>query len=164
MITNVAGAVTVKMTSRALFWALAVAAALHLLGAASFMKGFMLSRVGLKDRSTCAPLPPWSGDESNAFVLVASEGECWTPAVVQKVVVVVIDALRHDMIFPRESAPSGERLPRFETVRWSASTSWAFYAACAWRGLHNPAHRCREAPRRCHAEDEGGHRGTELPS
>lgn len=83
------------------FLALVLGAALQLLGAYLFSKGFMLTRVELQDASTCE-LPRVDGDRDAELwgPMEQLSGGCWTKRAVDRVVLLVVDALRHDMVFP----------------------------------------------------------------
>lgn len=78
---------------------------LHVAGIAYFTSGFLLTRLVLKDRSSCdvSPLadgtneidvlPPWPGKGT-------VEGGCWYPKTFDRAVVLIIDALRYDFTVP----------------------------------------------------------------
>lgn len=54
-----------------------------------FQRGFLLKRVELTSRSSCSD--------------VASRDACWFPAQYQRIVIVLIDALRYDFVAPPKS-------------------------------------------------------------
>ncbi|KAI5864667.1 hypothetical protein GGS23DRAFT_561291 [Durotheca rogersii] len=71
---------------------------MHLVGILLFTSGFLLTRLVLNDRSECdsppiEPLLKWQGSGTVG-------GGCWHPRTFDKVVVVLIDALRYDFTIP----------------------------------------------------------------
>ncbi|KAI5804572.1 hypothetical protein EDC01DRAFT_643928 [Geopyxis carbonaria] len=64
---------------------------LHAVGIFLFTRGFLLTRLVLEHKSTCAvsPLDPYDGKDG-----------CWHPKTFEKAVVVIIDALRYDFTVP----------------------------------------------------------------
>lgn len=71
-----------------------IVAMLHVLGLYLFTNGFLLTRMVLTDRSECAVAPiegAMGGSIANG---------CWHPKSFEKVVLVVIDALRYDFVVP----------------------------------------------------------------
>lgn len=67
---------------------------LHVLGAALFASGFLLTRTELVDSSTCTDVPV---DSSSTCATAATcETACWSPSLT-KAVVLLIDGLRWDV-------------------------------------------------------------------
>ncbi|KAI9049541.1 hypothetical protein LZ554_006569 [Drepanopeziza brunnea f. sp. 'monogermtubi'] len=82
----------------------------HASGIYFFTKGFLLTRLVLSEKSTCAdsPLPVHSVFEG----LGTPAGGCWHPKTFERAVVVVIDALRYDFTIPfANDSESGPALP-----------------------------------------------------
>ncbi|CAG8578568.1 279_t:CDS:2 [Paraglomus brasilianum] len=78
---------------------------LHVGGLYLFTRGFLLARLVLEDRSSCA-LYPLSQDQNNVLQ-VENSGSCWIEPRYKKAVIIVIDALRFDFVVPlNESDPS----------------------------------------------------------
>ncbi|KAK4448517.1 GPI ethanolamine phosphate transferase 3 [Podospora aff. communis PSN243] len=83
------------------FWMLCI----HAVGIAYFTSGFLLTRLMLDEKSSCAApptlnasgpvdiLPEWKGKGT-------PEGGCWHPRTFKRAVVLVIDALRYDFAVP----------------------------------------------------------------
>ncbi|KAH8879852.1 hypothetical protein GQ53DRAFT_737997 [Thozetella sp. PMI_491] len=92
------------------FWLLCI----HATGIAYFASGFLLTRLVLEEKSTCAVsplnssvsiLPDWSGKGT-------VEGGCWHPKTFERAVVILIDALRYDFTVPVEdNAPFHNAFP-----------------------------------------------------
>ncbi len=72
---------------------------IHLLGILFFAKGFLLTRLILKEKSQCDVLPDGTASQ-------AHDG-CWHPRTFDRAVVLIIDALRYDF-----TIPSGSDTPR----------------------------------------------------
>ena len=71
---------------------------IHVTGIYFFTKGFLLTRLVLDSKSTCA-IPPIA--PSTAFKGAGTpEGGCWHPKTFSKAVVIIIDALRYDFTVP----------------------------------------------------------------
>jgi phosphatidylinositol glycan class O len=71
---------------------------IHVTGIYFFTKGFLLTRLVLDSKSTCA-IPPIT--LSTAFKGAGTpEGGCWHPKTFSKAVVIIIDALRYDFTVP----------------------------------------------------------------
>ena len=98
------------------FWMLCI----HVAGIALFISGFLLTRLVLDEKSSCAVspsnssvkiLPDWPGKGT-------VEGGCWHPKTFDKAVVVLIDALRYDFTVPAEdNAPFHNAFPfMYETA------------------------------------------------
>ncbi|KAI5298366.1 Chromatin modification- protein meaf6, partial [Ascosphaera pollenicola] len=90
-----------------LLWFLLV----HLAGIYFFTKGFLLTRLVLDDKSSCAVLPFEDGDSlaTTSPVSGASRSQekgCWHPKAFNKAVVIVIDALRYDFVVPSAVNPA----------------------------------------------------------
>jgi phosphatidylinositol glycan class O len=74
-----------------------IIAILHILGLYLFTNGFLLTRLVLSDESKCEELPipsPYKSSVSNG---------CWHPKTFDKVVLIIIDALRYDFTVPFQS-------------------------------------------------------------
>ena len=69
---------------------------LHAVGIFLFTKGFLLTRMVLEHKSSCADSPLLNYGDSS----VAKADGCWHPKTFDKAVVVVIDALRYDFTIP----------------------------------------------------------------
>ena len=70
----------------------------HVIGIYFFTKGFLLTRLVLDSKSTCAEPPielviPFKGAGT-------PEGGCWHPKTFDKAIVIIIDALRYDFTVP----------------------------------------------------------------
>ncbi|XXH04845.1 hypothetical protein Hte_011267 [Hypoxylon texense] len=79
---------------------------MHIVGILLFTSGFLLTRLVLDNRSECdnppiAPLLEW---EASGTV----EGGCWHPKTFNKVVIVLIDALRYDFTVPVQDENQAE--------------------------------------------------------
>ncbi|KAK4214547.1 GPI ethanolamine phosphate transferase [Rhypophila decipiens] len=102
---------------------------IHIVGIGYFTSGFLLTRLMLDDKSTCASAPtlntsitgsdsgilaPWKGKGT-------VDGGCWHPRTFERAVVVVIDALRYDFTVPMDdNAPFHNAFPfLYETARRS---------------------------------------------
>ncbi|EOO02285.1 putative gpi ethanolamine phosphate transferase protein [Phaeoacremonium minimum UCRPA7] len=77
---------------------------IHVVGIAYFTSGFLLTRLVLDEKSSCAVspvegseniIPAWKGRGT-------VEGGCWHPKTFERAVVVLIDALRYDFTVPVE--------------------------------------------------------------
>ncbi|KAH6684503.1 hypothetical protein B0J14DRAFT_573028 [Halenospora varia] len=70
----------------------------HASGLYFFTKGFLLTRLVLEEKSSCAvpPIPLTSNFKNHGAI----EGGCWHPKTFDKAVVVIIDALRYDFTIP----------------------------------------------------------------
>jgi phosphatidylinositol glycan class O len=62
-----------------------------------FMAGFLLSRSALPDVSSCNRSPLINSTALETEPQSAKDG-CWSPRAVDKIVIVIIDALRYDMV------------------------------------------------------------------
>ncbi|KAH6604314.1 phosphoethanolamine transferase class o [Trichoderma cornu-damae] len=76
----------------AAFWAWLLA--VHAVGLWLFASGFLLARLVLEDKSSCA-VPPVEGLTGSRAALDVREG-CWHPKQFDRAVVILIDALRYD--------------------------------------------------------------------
>ncbi|CAG8492280.1 10526_t:CDS:2 [Paraglomus occultum] len=70
---------------------------LHVGGLYLFTRGFLLARLVLEDRSSCAQYP-LSRDQN--IVQAENGGSCWIEPRYKKAVIIVIDALRFDFVVP----------------------------------------------------------------
>jgi phosphatidylinositol glycan class O len=70
---------------------------LHGVGLFLFTKGFLLTRLVLEHKSSCAVSPL---REYGDAAVSAPDGGCWHPKTFNKAVVVIIDALRYDFTVP----------------------------------------------------------------
>lgn len=75
------------------FWAWLLV--VHFVGLWLFTSGFLLTRLVLEDKSSCA-LPPIGSDLASRDV----DTGCWHPKTFDRAVVVIIDALRYDFTTP----------------------------------------------------------------
>lgn len=73
----------------------------HASGIYFFTKGFLLTRLVLEEKSTCADPPV--AYHNNFKGAGTPESGCWHPKTFEKAVVVVIDALRYDFTIPFEN-------------------------------------------------------------
>jgi phosphatidylinositol glycan class O len=79
---------------------------IHATGIYFFTKGFLLTRLVLEEKSSCAE-PPIELYNGGGFTLGTNEGGCWHPKTFEKAVVVIVDALRYDFTVPYNgTAPS----------------------------------------------------------
>src|SRR5581483_10839616 len=74
---------------------------LHLGGLFLFTRGFLLTRLVLKNKSQCSETPLWNRTNDQNFypwegITTESQGNCWYPTAFKKAVVIIIDALRFD--------------------------------------------------------------------
>ncbi|KAM6484558.1 hypothetical protein HDV62DRAFT_355974 [Trichoderma sp. SZMC 28011] len=79
-------------------WLLAV----HAVGIWLFASGFLLTRLVLDDKSSCA-VPPVEGLAASQAALDVDKG-CWHPKQFDRAVVILIDALRYDFTVPEDPA------------------------------------------------------------
>lgn len=77
---------------------------IHVVGIGYFTSGFLLTRLVLDEKSSCAVpplnssvdiLPDWPGKGT-------VDGGCWHPKTFERAVIILIDALRYDFTVPRE--------------------------------------------------------------
>ncbi|KAF2742971.1 hypothetical protein M011DRAFT_411624 [Sporormia fimetaria CBS 119925] len=73
---------------------------LHVLGIYLFTSGFLLTRLVLDQKSSCA-LPPT--DLTSSYTPGSPESGCWHPKTFNKAVVIIVDALRYDFTIPVRS-------------------------------------------------------------
>ena len=87
-------------------WVFAAIVAAHVLAWLLFMRGYLLTRIELQQRSQCTdPIPMTSVNTSSG---------CWTDPVYDRVVVVVVDGLRFDAVVDEDwwSRTATNRPPR----------------------------------------------------
>lgn len=72
---------------------------IHATGIYFFTKGFLLTRLVLEEKSSCAELPT-EPHNSGGFIPGTDEAGCWHPKTFEKAVVVIVDALRYDFTVP----------------------------------------------------------------
>ncbi|PTB72799.1 hypothetical protein M440DRAFT_1394619 [Trichoderma longibrachiatum ATCC 18648] len=84
----------------AAFWAWLLA--VHGVGIWLFASGFLLTRLVLEDKSSCAAPPVEAASSPGAALDVA--GGCWHPKQFDRAVVILIDALRYDFTVPEDPA------------------------------------------------------------
>ncbi|KAL4967345.1 mannose-ethanolamine phosphotransferase GPI13 [Aspergillus stella-maris] len=77
---------------------------IHVVGIFFFTKGFLLTRMVLENKSTCDVLP--FSDAASVPAVQAQRNECWHQKSFDKVIVIIIDALRYDFTVP--FAPNAE--------------------------------------------------------
>ncbi|KAK3257469.1 hypothetical protein CYMTET_33452 [Cymbomonas tetramitiformis] len=83
---------------------LAIVTTLHLVALGIFAQGFLLSRIELPDASTCPDsIPRWMPQNDNS-----KDIGCWSSPAYNKVVILIVDALRWDFVtnHPNASAKS----------------------------------------------------------
>ncbi|KAK3440724.1 hypothetical protein EUGRSUZ_B01002 [Eucalyptus grandis] len=117
------------------FWA---TTALHVAAIAIFTRGFLLTRTELPFHSgcsdvagsPCAPRPGPAGSNGTG----GSE-RCWTKPAVDRVVIVVLDALRFDFVAPsalfKEKKPWMDRLPVLQKLAFREGSSAKIFKAIA---------------------------------
>ncbi|KAI9822271.1 MAG: mannose-ethanolamine phosphotransferase gpi13 [Thelocarpon impressellum] len=88
---------------------------IHALGIYFFTKGFLLTRLVLDHKSTCATTPV-QGDGTPIFDKGSPEEGCWHPKSFDKAVVVIIDALRYDFTVPFEPGHDGDTPRHFHNA------------------------------------------------
>ncbi|KAM0254333.1 hypothetical protein ACHAQJ_006919 [Trichoderma viride] len=76
--------------------------AVHAVGIWLFASGFLLTRLVLDDKSSCA-VPPVEGLAEGQAALHVDKG-CWHPKKFDRAVVILIDALRYDFTVPEDPA------------------------------------------------------------
>lgn len=74
----------------------------HAVGIWLFSSGFLLTRLVLEDKSSCAA-PPVEGLTASQAALDVQKG-CWHPKQFDRAVVILIDALRYDFTIPEDPA------------------------------------------------------------
>jgi phosphatidylinositol glycan class O len=87
-----------------------IVAVLHMLGLYLFTNGFLLTRLVLNDTSKCEELPIPSSYKSSVA------NGCWHPKTFDKVVLIVIDALRYDFTVPFQPAYPGDAPRNFHNA------------------------------------------------
>ncbi|KAK3719724.1 mannose-ethanolamine phosphotransferase gpi13 [Vermiconidia calcicola] len=85
----------------------------HALAIYLFCSGFILSRLVLTDRSQCA-VPPV--ELQHGYVPGSHEKGCWHPKSFDKVVVILVDALRYDFTVPFRPQPGDETPHQFHNA------------------------------------------------
>ncbi|KAI6683592.1 hypothetical protein NL676_029505 [Syzygium grande] len=103
------------------FWAVM---ALHVAAVLIFTRGFLLTRTELPFHSRCSDVsgspccPPRSGAAGSNGTGGGGPERCWTKPAVDRVVIIVLDALRFDFVAPsaffKETKPWMDRLPRLK--------------------------------------------------
>ncbi|RFU32214.1 hypothetical protein B7463_g4109, partial [Scytalidium lignicola] len=78
---------------------------IHASGIYFFTKGFLLTRLVLDEKSSCADPPVEPLAKYNGVGTL--EGGCWHPTTFKKAVVIIIDALRYDFTVPLNATDSG---------------------------------------------------------
>lgn len=95
---------------RQLFYQLALLLLLHSAAIACFASGFLLTRVELHQDSQCNDLrdsrPTFLTQEGKSLVGVNTSAGCWGRQHFDKLVLVVVDALRYDFAVPLDGGPS----------------------------------------------------------
>ncbi len=76
---------------------------IHATGIYFFTKGFLLTRLVLEEKSSCAE-PPIELDNGGSFLPGTNKEGCWHPKTFDKAVVVIVDALRYDFTVPHNGS------------------------------------------------------------
>ncbi|XP_020226813.1 GPI ethanolamine phosphate transferase 3 isoform X3 [Cajanus cajan] len=109
-------------------WPLWTTLLLHLLAVFLFTAGFLLTRTELPHRSHCS-------DVSHSPCLSSNNGSCWTKPAANRLVLVVLDALRFDFVAPStffaESKPWMDRLQVLKNVASARPLSARIFKAIA---------------------------------
>ncbi|QUC22351.1 uncharacterized protein UV8b_06592 [Ustilaginoidea virens] len=79
------------------FWAWLLV--IHAVGIWLFTSGFLLTRLVLEDKSSCA-VPPIDGEMAPLSI----DKGCWHPKTFERAVVIIVDALRYDFTVPQDPA------------------------------------------------------------
>lgn len=87
----------------------ALLAGSHVLSLLAFTRGFLTTRVELRNRSSCSDR--WVSDTK------ADPQGCWLPASYDKAVFVILDALRADFLFPEPSKNASSWQPALPRLR-----------------------------------------------
>ncbi|KAE8450090.1 hypothetical protein EG329_006871 [Mollisiaceae sp. DMI_Dod_QoI] len=81
---------------------------IHIAGLYFFTRGFLLTRLVLEEKSSCAE-PPIT--LSTSYKEIGNpEAGCWHPKTFDKAIVLIIDALRYDFTIPFEASPENSAL------------------------------------------------------
>ncbi|KAK8471039.1 hypothetical protein PHAVU_003G124900 [Phaseolus vulgaris] len=109
-------------------WPLWTTLLLHLLAILLFTAGFLLTRTELPYHSQCS-------DVSLSPCFSSNNGSCWTKPAVNRVVLIVLDALRFDFVAPStffaESKPWMDKLPVLKNAASTRPLSARIFKAIA---------------------------------
>ncbi|KAK3218626.1 hypothetical protein Dsin_012596 [Dipteronia sinensis] len=103
------------------WWIIGMLTVIHIVGILIFIRGFLLTRTELPYYSNCS-------DVSQSPCSSPNPPQCWTRPAVDRLVIIVLDALRFDFVAPatffKESKPWMDRLPilqRLASINGSSS-------------------------------------------
>ncbi|XP_056175136.1 GPI ethanolamine phosphate transferase 3 isoform X2 [Syzygium oleosum] len=120
------------------FWAVM---ALHVAAVLIFTRGFLLTRTELPFHSGCSDIsgspcsPPRSGAAGSNGTGGGGPERCWTKPAVDRVVIIVLDAIRFDFVAPsaffKETKPWMDRLPVLQKLAFKEGSSAKIFKAIA---------------------------------
>ncbi|CAA7061513.1 unnamed protein product [Microthlaspi erraticum] len=114
---------------------------IHSVAILIFTRGFLLTRTELPFHSTCSDvslspcLASSSNSDSSSVLPIHNQPKCWTKPVVDRVVIVVLDALRIDFVAPSaffpEPKPWMDKLTILQKLAFANDTSAKIFKAFA---------------------------------
>ncbi|CAO2819154.1 unnamed protein product [Amaranthus hypochondriacus] len=127
-----------KATKFQLVWPFFAILFIHLLAIFLFTRGFLLTRTELPHVSKCSDVSQSPCFNSSAFSLNSSQGNneaCWTKPAIDRLVIIVFDALRFDFVAPSsffsEKKPWMDRLPVIQKLAAELGSSSRIFKAVA---------------------------------
>ncbi|KAL5849996.1 hypothetical protein ACOSQ4_008009 [Xanthoceras sorbifolium] len=118
------------------WWIMGTLTALHIVGLLIFTRGFLLTRTELPFYSNCSdvsqsPCFPSQSSPNQTH----SNPQCWTRPAVDRILIIVLDALRFDFVAPstffKESKPWMDRLPVLQRLASMNGSSARIFKAIA---------------------------------
>ncbi|KAH9606249.1 hypothetical protein KSS87_007709 [Heliosperma pusillum] len=130
-----------KASKFQLIWPFFFILIIHIIAILLFTRGFLLTRTELPHFSTCSDISdsPCSSSSSSSQVIDNGNGNgngsCWTKPAIDRLVIVVFDALRFDFVAPSsffpEKKPWMDKLPILQKLAAEDGTSARIFKAIA---------------------------------
>lgn len=127
-----------KASKIQLIWPFFLILFIHVIGILLFTRGFLLTRTELPHHSNCSDvslspcIPPSSPSSSSSQ---AGNAACWTKPAIDRLVIIIFDALRFDFVAPSgffpEKKPWMDKLQVIQKVAAEAGSSSRIFKAIA---------------------------------
>ncbi|XP_028773569.1 GPI ethanolamine phosphate transferase 3-like [Neltuma alba] len=106
-------------------WPMWLTLLLHVVAIFLFTRGFLLTRTELPYYSSCSDIsqsPCFSSSDNLNSTTNSSDGSCWTKPAINRLVIIVLDALRFDFVAPSSFFPESKPwMDKLQVLRMVAS-------------------------------------------